>query len=79
MSLSSNLENSVPHILYDVSLPIEERKQKAIEFPSAKHVANFLGMPYNQIYALRQPGKRVKHRLTGKEYAVRIKKGGGNG
>lgn len=72
--MSYHLENAVPHVLYDVSLPIEERKQKAIVFPSAKHVANFLGMPYNQIYALRQPGKRVRHRVTGKEYALRIMK-----
>lgn len=74
-----HLENAVPHILYDLSLPIEERKKQAIEFPSAKHVANFLGMPYTQIYGLRHPGKRVKHRVTGKEYAVRIKKEVANG
>lgn len=77
--MSLYLENAIPHVLYDVSLPIEERKIKAIEFPSAKHAANFLGIPPNQIYALRTPGKRVRHRSSGKEYAVRIKKEVSNG
>lgn len=78
--MSLYLDNAVPHILYDVSIPsIEERRKQAQIFPSAKHVANFLGIPPNQLYPFRTPGKRVKHRVTGKEYAVRIKRDENNG
>lgn len=72
-------ENAIPHVLYDVSLPLEERKKQAIVFPTAKHAANFLGIPPHQIYFYRTPGKRVRHRSNGKEYAVRIKKEVTNG
>ena len=72
-SLNANLENAVPHVLYDIELPFPERTEKAIHFKCLKDAANFLGYPYNQLYALRHPGKRIKGK-NGKTYALRIKK-----
>lgn len=72
-SLNATLENAVPHVLYDLSLPFPERTEKALHFKCLKDAANFIGMPYNQLYAFRVPGKRVKGK-DGKLYAVRIKK-----
>lgn len=72
-SFNANLENAVPHVLYDVSLPLEERRAKALHFKCLKDVGNFLGKPYNQLYPLRKPGIRIKGK-DGKEYALRIKK-----
>lgn len=72
-SLNASLENAVPHVLYDISLPLPERKEKALHFKCLKDAANFIGIPYNQLYAFRVPGKRVKAK-DGKLYAVRIKK-----
>lgn len=72
-SITANLDNAVPHVLYDLSIPLPERKEKALHFKCLKDAANFIGMPYNQLYAYRVPGKRVKAK-DGKLYAVRIKK-----
>lgn len=72
-SLNANLENAVPHVLYDVSLPFPDRREKALHFKCLKDAANFLGKPYNQLYALRKPGIRILGK-DGKTYALRIKK-----
>lgn len=72
-SFTSTLDNAVPHLLYDLSIPLPERRKKAKEFKSLKDVGNFLGRPYNQLYPLRKPGCRIMGK-DGKEYALRIKK-----
>jgi len=72
-SFNANLDNAVPHILYDIELPFPERTEKAIHFRCLKDAANFLGYPYNQLYDKRKPGIRV-HGKDGKTYALRIKK-----
>lgn len=72
-SLAACLDNAVPHVLYDLSLPLPERKEQAMVFKSLKDLSNYLGKPYNQLYAFRHPGTRVKAR-GGKFYAIRIKK-----
>ena len=72
-SLNATLENAVPHVLYDISLPFPDRTEKAIHFKCLKDAANFLGKPYNQLYALRKPGIRIAGK-DGKRYALRIKK-----
>lgn len=78
--MSFHLENAVPHALYDISLPLPERKEKALIFPTGRHAANFLGIAPHQIVFYRVPGRRVTHKASGKVYAVRIaKKGGANG
>ena len=72
-SLNATLENAVPHVLYDISLPFPDRTEKALHFKCLKDAANFLGKPYNQLYALRKPGIRILGK-DGKTYALRIKK-----
>lgn len=70
-SLTSSLENALQHIVYDLSLPLEERKEKAVVYRTAKDVALFLGINYSQVHFYRQRGKRVEGK-DGKLYAIRI-------
>jgi hypothetical protein len=74
MRLESDfLDNSVPHVLYDVNLPMEERKAKALHFRTCRDVALFLGCEYRKVAAYRKPGRRITGR-DGKTYAIRIAK-----
>ncbi len=74
MKLESDfLDNSVPHVLFDVNLPLEERKAKALHFRTSRDVALFLGCEYRKIAAYRKPGRRITGR-DGKTYAIRIAK-----
>lgn len=63
--------NAEPHVLLDLSLPLEERIAKAVVFRSLKRVAEFLGCAPTTAYKYRQPGKRWKA-ADGKEYAIRV-------
>ena len=63
-------DEPVPHILYDLSLPMPERREKAMLFKSGHAAANWLGMPPKSLYACRVPGRRAYK--DGKAYAVRI-------
>lgn len=72
-TFTSSLENAVPHILYDLSIPLPERREKAELFRTAKDVALFLGINYSMVSHYRQIGRRVKGK-NGKEYAIRIAK-----
>lgn len=65
-------EQPVPHLVYDLSIPLEERKAKAVKFRSAHAAANWLGIPPNRMYKARVPGHRVQRKQDGKWYAVRI-------
>jgi hypothetical protein len=67
------LDNSVPHVLYDVNLPMDERRAKALYFKTSSEVALFLGCEYRKIAAYRKPGRRITGR-DGKTYAIRIAK-----
>lgn len=67
-------DHPVPHVVYDLSLPLAERREKAIYFRSAHQAANWLGITPKQVYTYRVPGKRVVK--EGKEYAIRIAKNG---
>jgi hypothetical protein len=73
MSYENSLDNGVPHVLYNVDLPLEERKANAIYFKTSRHVALFLGCEYRKVHNYRQPGKRIVGR-DGKTYAIRIAK-----
>ena len=73
MSYENNLDNSVPHVVYDLELPLEERRAKAIYFKTCRQVALFLGCEYRKVHNYRQPGKRIKGK-DGKTYAIRIAK-----
>lgn len=63
-------DQAVPHVVYDLSLPLEERREKAQVFKSAAAAANWLGMPPNKLFDIRIPGRRAYK--NGKAYAVRI-------
>lgn len=63
-------EGAVAHIVYDLSLPLEERKAKAKRFHSTIAAARYLGVSDNVIINKRKVGKRIKK--GDKYYAVRI-------
>lgn len=63
--------NAEPHVLLDLSLPLDERIEKAVVYRSLKRVAEFLGVAHTTAYKYRQPGKRIKGQ-DGKEYAIRV-------
>ena len=64
------IENAIPHIVYDLSLPLEERKKNAKVFPSRVDAARYLGTTEKFIARRLSPGKRIES--NGKEYAIRI-------
>lgn len=64
------IDQAIPHAVYDLSLPLEERREKAQIFKSAAAAANWLGIPPNKLFTIRQPGRRAYK--EGKAYAVRI-------
>ena len=59
-------------MVYDLSLPLPERREKAMRFKSAHAAANWLGIPPKNLFDCRVPGRRVYK--NGKAYAVRIAK-----
>jgi hypothetical protein len=65
------LENSMPHVIYDLSLPLPERKEKAIVFQSVNALMRHFRCGRERIIDCRLPGKRFKDR-NGKEWAIRI-------
>ena len=69
--MNSHLENAVSYLLYDLSLPIEERPAKAVFFRAGVDLAHFLGINTTRLPYLRVPGKKVTGK-DGKIYAVRI-------
>lgn len=66
-----DIRNSVPHVVYDLGLPLEERREKAIYFPSARHCSDFIGCTSSRLMQVRIPGRKIVGR-DGKIYAVRI-------
>ena len=66
------VDNSVPHVVYDLTLPLEERRKNAISFRTGRQAAQFLGIKERYLHRLVKPGKRIER--NGKLYAVRIKK-----
>ena len=65
-------DQAVPHVVYDLSVPLEERKYKSLRFKSAHAAANWLGIPPKNLYKIRVPGRKVQRKEDGKWYAVRI-------
>lgn len=63
-------EGAIPHIVYDLSLPLEQRKAKAMRFDSLTATARFLGVNDNRIINHRKVGKQLK--VGEKIYAVRL-------
>lgn len=74
-----SLNISVPHIVYDCSLPIQERISKALHFPTAVAAALYIGMRPNKInnYTSQEAilqRKRFYSQKHGKQFAIRIEK-----
>lgn len=72
MMKSSNplgADNARPVILFDLSLPLEERQDKKQEFATFGDAANFLGVHRHKVW--RGIGGRVTSLRDGKEYAIR--------
>lgn len=63
--------NAEPHVVLDLSLPMNERRAQARVFTSMAKAAEFLNIAPTTAYKYRQPGKRWKA-ADGKEYAIRV-------
>ena len=63
--------NAEPHVVLDLSLPMDQRREQARVFSSMAKAAEFLGCAPTTAYKYRQPGKRWKA-ADGKEYAIRV-------
>jgi hypothetical protein len=69
--MNAHLENAISYLLYDLSLPLEERPSKTVFFRTGADVALFLGINATRLPYIRIPGKKVRGK-DGKIYAVRI-------
>jgi len=69
--MNAHLENAISYLLYDWSLPLEERPSKAVFFRTGADVALYLGINATRLPYIRIPGKKVRGK-DGKIYAVRI-------
>lgn len=72
----TDVSNSIPVLLYDCSLPLEERRENKKEFPSIRKAQDFLGISRKQAISAAHKQKRVFSPKFEKEFAVRIKSGG---
>lgn len=76
MSCILGLENSVPIILYDLSIPVlEDRIRKAKEFKSINECCLYLGCTTETLKRYCVPGGRLLSRKLKKRFAPRFKKG----
>ena len=64
------IDNAIPHIVYDLSLPLEQRRKEAQVFGSIKDTADYLGISEKTVVYNAKPGKRVA--AKGKEFAIRV-------
>jgi hypothetical protein len=69
--MNAHLENAISYLVYDLSLPLEERPTKAMLFRTGADVALYLGINATRLPYIRIPGKKVRGK-DGEIYAVRI-------
>ena len=69
--MNAHLENAISYLLYDLSLPLEQRPSNAVLFRTGADVALYLGINATRLPYIRIPGKKVRGK-DGKIYAVRI-------
>lgn len=68
-------EEAIPYVVYDLSImDMEQRKAKAMHFPSASKLANYLGTDRRQINKQRQIGVKTYAPRINKTVAIRIDK-----
>lgn len=63
---------TLPHYLYDLSLPLPERRLQRLEFTSGIAAAVFLGVAPARIYVSRNSKHRIWSEAQGRWFAVRI-------
>lgn len=68
-----DIDNSVPVLLYDCSLPLEERQKNKMEFSSIRKAQDYLGISRKQAANAAHKQKRVFSPRFGREFAMRIK------
>lgn len=61
-----------PHYLYDLSLPLPERRHKRLYFTSQVAAAVFLGVQPERISVSRATKHRIWSEAQGKWFAVRL-------
>lgn len=71
----ADIDNSIPVLLYDCSLPLEERKKNRREFSSIRKAQDFLGISRKQAISAAHRQKRVFSPKFEREFALRIKRG----
>lgn len=64
--------NSHPHYVYDCSLPMPERHQKRMYFPTGMAAANWLGVVPQRVYINRKNKARIWSEAHSGWFAVRI-------
>lgn len=72
MFVIDDLDNSHPHYVYDLSLPLPERRLKRMYFPTGLAAANWLGVVPQRVYTNRKNKARVWSEVHGGWFAVRI-------
>lgn len=60
------------HYVYDLALPLPERRVKRMSFPTALAAANYLGVTPQRIYANRKNRARVWSESLNGWFAVRV-------
>jgi hypothetical protein len=69
------ISDDVEHVVYDLSIQdVDQRREKANRFPSARHVATFLGVTPGQVFNNRLPGQRIWSDVHCGYFAVRTGK-----
>jgi len=69
----ADIDNSIPVLLYDCGLPLEERKKNRKEFSSLRKAQDFLGISRKQAASAMHKQKRVFSPRFGREFAMRVK------
>lgn len=72
MLVINDQENAHPHYVYDMSLPMPERRQKRMYFPTGLAAANWLGVVPQRVYVNRKNHARIWSDAHGGWFAVRI-------
>lgn len=65
-------ENSHPHYVYDLSLPMPQRRLQRLYFPTGMAAANWLGVTPQRVYNNRKNKLRIWSEAHGRWFAVRI-------
>jgi len=72
MRIPTDEMEGLGHYLYDLSIPLPERREKRLYFSTGLAAANFLGVPPQRVYN----NRRTKHKIWSESlngwFAVRL-------